>query len=117
MDRRRRPLAGEKPGGTNCGRREIYHISLASWSIICSAVTYMRRKALIVEDDENTRRLLGKLVETQDCKVDEAADGLKALELLSKNDYDLVLLDIVLPKVSGTQVMDHICATNPALLE
>ncbi|HYS54220.1 MAG TPA: response regulator [Thermoanaerobaculia bacterium] len=77
----------------------------------------MRRKALIVEDDTQTRRLLGKLVEAQDCKVDEAADGLKALELLSKNDYDVVLLDIVLPKVSGTQIMDHLCATNPALLE
>jgi len=77
----------------------------------------MRRKALIVEDDAQTRRLLRKLVESQDCKVDEAADGVKALELLSKNDYDVVLLDIVLPKMSGTQVMDHLCTINPALLE
>ena len=37
--------------------------------------------------------------------------------MLSKNDYDVVLLDIVLPKVSGTQVMEHLCATNPAMLE
>jgi CheY-like chemotaxis protein len=77
----------------------------------------MYRKALIVEDDPHTRRLLGKLIESQGCKVDEAGDGVKAIEMLSKTDYDLVLLDIVLPKLSGTAVMDHLHATNPAMLE
>ena len=77
----------------------------------------MYRKALIVEDDPHTRRLLVKLIESQDCKVDEAGDGLKAIEMLSKTDYDLVLLDIVLPKLSGTAVMDHLFLTNPAMLE
>ena len=77
----------------------------------------MRRKALIVEDDPHTRKLLARLIETQDCKVDEAADGLKAIEMLSKIDYDVVLLDIVLPKLSGTAVMDHLFATNPVMLE
>jgi two-component system nitrogen regulation response regulator NtrX len=77
----------------------------------------MRRKALIVEDDPHTRRLLVKLIESQDCKVDEAGDGLMAIEMLSKTDYDVVLLDIVLPKLSGTAVMDHLFMTNPAMLE
>lgn len=77
----------------------------------------MYRKALIVEDDPNTRRLLAKLIGSQDCKVDEAGDGLQAIEMLSKTDYDLVLLDIVLPKLSGTAVMDHLFITNPAMLE
>jgi len=77
----------------------------------------MLRKALIVEDDAHTRRLLRRLIESQDCKVDEAGDGAKAIEMLSKTDYDLVLLDIVLPKLSGTAVMDHLFMTNPAMLE
>ena len=77
----------------------------------------MRRKALIVEDDPHTRHLLKRLIESEDCKVDEAADGAKAIEMLSKTDYDLVLLDIVLPKLSGTAVMDHLFITNPAMLE
>jgi CheY-like chemotaxis protein len=77
----------------------------------------MYRKALIVEDDPHTRRLLARLIESQGCKVDEAGDGVKAIEMLSKIDYDLVLLDIVLPKLSGTAVMDHLYATNPAMLE
>jgi CheY-like chemotaxis protein len=75
------------------------------------------RKALIVEDDPHTRRLLRTLIESLDCKVDEAADGARAIEMLSKIDYDLVLLDIVLPKVSGTAVMDHLFVTNPAMLQ
>ena len=77
----------------------------------------MRRKALIVEDDDTTRRLLRKLVESQGCEVDEARDGEVAIERLEAYDYAVILLDIVLPKVSGTEVMDHLFKTNPALLE
>ncbi len=77
----------------------------------------MRRKALIVEDDATTRALLRKIVESEGCDVEEAGDGQKAMKLLDRNDYDVVLLDIVLPKISGTVVMDHLFNMNPALLE
>ena len=77
----------------------------------------MRRKALVVEDDDSTRLLLCKLVQSQNCDVDEAKDGQAAIELLDANDYAVVLLDIVLPKVSGTDVMDHLFRTNPPMLE
>ena len=72
---------------------------------------------MIVEDDESTRLILRRLVESQDCDVDEAKDGAIAIELLDGNDYSVVLLDIVLPKVSGTEVMDHLFRTNPDMLE
>jgi CheY-like chemotaxis protein len=77
----------------------------------------MRRKALIVEDDDSTRLLLRKLVESQNCDVDEGKDGEAAIELLDSNEYDVILLDIVLPKVSGTEVMDHLFRTNPTMIE
>jgi len=77
----------------------------------------MRRKALIVEDDDSTRLLLRKLVESQNCDVDEGKDGEMAIELLDSNEYDVILLDIVLPKVSGTEVMDHLFRTNPTMIE
>ena len=77
----------------------------------------MRRKALIVEDDPTTRVLLRRLVEAQSCDVDEAKDGAIAIEMLDHSDYAVVLLDIVLPKVSGTEVMDHLFRTNRAMLE
>ena len=77
----------------------------------------MRRKALIVEDDDVTRSLLRKLVEAQGCDVHEARDGQQAIDLLDMSEYSLILLDIVLPKLSGTVVMDHLFVTNPAMLE
>jgi CheY-like chemotaxis protein len=77
----------------------------------------MRRKALVVEDDAATRDLLRRLVQSQQCDVDEAADGEAAIELLDNNEYGVVLLDLVLPKMSGADVLDHIYATNPSLLE
>ena len=78
----------------------------------------MRPSALIVEDDPNTRELLKKLVEQEEFGVvDTAADGARAIELLEKQDYNCIVLDIVLPKVSGTGVMDHLRRTNPSMLE
>src|SRR5579884_4509813 len=77
----------------------------------------MRRKALIVEDDTATRVLLRRLVESQQCDVDEAADGEAAIELLDTNDYGVVLLDLVLPKMSGADVLDYLYESNPAVLE
>lgn len=80
-------------------------------------MTEMRPKALVVEDDAVTRSLLKTLLEEEGCRVDVAADGLQAVELLDQNpDYQVVLLDIVLPKLSGTGVMEHLQNTNPELL-
>src|SRR4029077_17870818 len=72
---------------------------------------------LIVEDDATTRRLLRTLVESQGCDVDEAKDGASALAFLDTNGYAVILLDIVLPKMSGTEVMDYLFKKNPAILE
>jgi DNA-binding NtrC family response regulator len=77
----------------------------------------MRRKALVVEDDAATRELLRRLVQSQECDVDEAANGEVAVELIDRNDYGVVLLDLVLPRMSGADVLDHVYATNPPLLE
>jgi CheY-like chemotaxis protein len=74
-------------------------------------------KALIVEDDPTTRAMLKALIQSMDCVVDEAADGEQAIERLDATDYDVILLDIVLPKVSGTAVMEHLHHTDPEKLE
>jgi len=77
----------------------------------------VRQKALIVEDDFATRVFLRKLVEAADCQVDEAKDGEEAMVLLAKSDYAVILLDIALPKLSGTDILEHLFATTPAVLE
>src|SRR6266480_4193483 len=77
----------------------------------------MRPRALVVEDDPTTRRLLQQLLLNYGCDVDEANDGEEAIEKLTGEKYGVVLLDIVLPKMSGTDVMDFLRAHDPETLE
>jgi CheY-like chemotaxis protein len=75
-----------------------------------------RAKALVVEDDATTRTLLAGLLETIDCDVDVAVDGEEALVRLRTNEYDVILLDIVLPKMSGIAVMEILRGERPDIL-
>jgi two-component system sensor histidine kinase BarA len=73
--------------------------------------------ALVVEDDPITRQLLENLLQEQGCDVDSVEDGEKAIAYLDANTYRVILLDIVLPKKSGTDVMEHLRQTQPRLLQ
>jgi len=77
----------------------------------------MRPRALIVEDEAVTRSLLRQLLLNSGCEVDEATDGEEAIVKLSAGRYDVILLDIVLPKLSGTHVMDFLRYEDPDSLE
>jgi DNA-binding response OmpR family regulator len=77
----------------------------------------MRPKALVVEDDPSTRHLLAAILEAEGADVDIAGDGERAIEMLSRGTYSVILLDLVLPRVSGTAVMEHLRVTKPAVLE
>jgi CheY-like chemotaxis protein len=77
----------------------------------------MRPRVLIVEDDIATRESLRKVLEGEGCTVDEAADGEKAVGNLARHQYDAIVLDIALPKLSGIDVMEYIGSTTPRLLE
>lgn len=61
-------------------------------------------RILLVEDEPNAARLLAKGLGEQAYAVDVAADGLTALELAGTNDYDLILLDVMLPGKDGFAV-------------
>ena len=76
----------------------------------------VRPTALVVEDDATTRTLLAGLLESIDCDVDIASDGEEALQRLQSRDYDVVLLDIVLPKMSGIDVMESLRRERPQTL-
>lgn len=70
-------------------------------------------RALVVEDDRNTRLLLEALLKEHGCAVDSVADGEEAIACLEVHDYRVVLLDIVLPKKSGTDIMEFLHQTRP----
>ena len=76
----------------------------------------MRRKALIVEDDAATRNSLAELVTSAGYETDIAADGELAVGLLTRNSYDVVVLDLILPKISGTDIMEYLHCTKPHML-
>ncbi len=67
---------------------------------------------LIVEDSEDIRFLLRKRLEQRGHTVLEAHDGLEALEILEREDVALVLLDIMMPRLDGFQVLERLKA-NP----
>lgn len=76
----------------------------------------MRRRALVVEDDAATRHALIDLIAGNGIEVDWAADGATAVGYLSRESYDVVILDLVLPKISGTDIMEHLACTQPQTL-
>ncbi|GBF11577.1 MAG: response regulator transcription factor [Tepidibacillus sp.] len=59
---------------------------------------------LIVDDEERIRRLLKMYLEREGFKIDEAEDGTTALEKALKANYDLILLDLMLPGMDGIEV-------------
>ena len=69
-------------------------------------------KILLVEDDEALRFIVKDNLEQKNYLVDVAENGELALELFSKNKYDLIILDVMLPKIDGFQVAQNIRKTN-----
>ena len=71
------------------------------------------RRILVVEDHEAFRRILCSLVAGPEVLVDEAADGLVAIEQAAAHTPDLVVLDIGLPGVSGLEVTRRLPTIAP----
>lgn len=72
-----------------------------------------KKRILIVEDDQFLREFYEELLAAQGFEVDSAADGAVAEEKITVGGYDLVLLDIMLPKKDGLQILRDIKANPP----
>jgi two-component system response regulator RegX3 len=69
-------------------------------------------RVLIVEDEQSLREPLVYLLKKEGFETVEAADGSQAIELFDKGDIDLVLLDLMLPGISGNEVCRIIRQTS-----
>ncbi|KZZ86457.1 MULTISPECIES: response regulator transcription factor [Bacillaceae] len=61
-------------------------------------------KILVVDDEDRIRRLLKMYLEREGYTTEEAENGDEALELALANDYDLILLDLMMPGIDGVEV-------------
>jgi CheY-like chemotaxis protein len=59
---------------------------------------------LVVDDNQENLELLQAYLEDIDCEAVSARDGLEALDIISDNPPDLILLDVMMPKMSGFEV-------------
>jgi two-component system nitrogen regulation response regulator NtrX len=74
-------------------------------------------KILIIEDEAAIRRVLVKILseENDTYQVEEAEDGLEGIEKIKKDDYDLVLCDIKMPKMDGVEVLEAAKKIKPEI--
>ena len=66
------------------------------------------KKILIVEDEPEIRQLLASYLINEGYSVSEAEDGVAAIELFSKEKFDLLILDIMIPKIDGYGVCEFV---------
>ena len=69
-------------------------------------------KILVVEDEENIRMALEDDLTLEGFQVAGAADGIQGLQMAKDDDYDLIILDLMLPRLNGTDVCKELRRTN-----
>lgn len=74
-------------------------------------------RILIIEDEAAIRRVLVKILseESNSYEVVEAGDGLVGIELIKKEDFDLILCDIKMPKMDGVEVLEAVKKIKPEI--
>ena len=65
-------------------------------------------KILVVDDEELIRNVIKEYLINDSYEVDEADNGLEAIEMAKNNNYDLIVMDIMMPKMDGYQACKEI---------
>ncbi|MDZ7775494.1 MAG: response regulator [Bacteroidales bacterium] len=63
-------------------------------------------KVLVIDDERSIRNSLREILEYEKYNVDEAADGGEALEKIADTLYDVILCDIKMPNIDGSEVLE-----------
>ncbi|MBQ2651018.1 MAG: response regulator transcription factor [Clostridia bacterium] len=72
----------------------------------------MQKTILIIEDDSNIRELLRLYLTQEGYKIETAQDGLEGLRAFKAHEPDLILLDLMMPVMDGTQVIKEVRAVS-----
>ncbi len=65
-------------------------------------------KLLVIDDDSDIREIIVEYAKYENYEIQEAEDGIKGIELVKQNDFDLIILDIMMPKLDGFSVVKEI---------
>lgn len=76
----------------------------------------MAQTVLVVDDDDHIRALEAKVLERKGYQVDQAADGHEAIERLRADGYAAVVLDLMMPRANGFDVIEHLARTEPHMI-
>ena len=71
------------------------------------------KRILVIEDTEDTANLIVRILKNR-FRVDLAANGMEGIEKFQSTTYDIILLDIMMPGMSGEEVLDKIIEMNPS---
>lgn len=74
-----------------------------------------KQKILVVDDDDQTRRLFRMVLEKAGYEVSEAANGRYALNHLDSEMVDLIVADIIMPDMEGLETIQHITKRFPTI--
>lgn len=70
---------------------------------------------LLIDDEISIRKTLREILEYEGYKIDEAPDGAEGLRMIKEKNYDVVLLDIKMPKMDGMEVLEQAVQAAPDL--
>ena len=87
---------------------DLLRDSVTSTSSADSVEKAERKKILVADDAETIRKIAGELLTNAGYNVLKAADGQQALDMALKEHPDLIVLDLVMPKMTGFQVVQEI---------
>jgi two-component system, OmpR family, response regulator len=74
------------------------------------------RRILLVEDRLQSRKNIAYFLRTEGYEVNEASSGKEAIEILEKDEFDLVLADVVMPELNGLSLLRHLRSIAPEIL-
>jgi two-component system, sensor histidine kinase and response regulator len=86
-------------------------------NVAVAAAFYRGKQVLIAEDNAVNRAILDRLVTRLGCEVTVAVDGVEAVELATRQEFDLILIDIAMPGLSGLEVTKRIREWEHARIE
>ena len=82
-----------------------------------SQESHLERRVLVVDDDVSIRILVSRILSRGLYDVEVARDGAEAIELLQRNHYSAIILDLMMPRVDGVGVVKYLSEHDPETLK